>query len=153
MATQKPASQSMPVALSDGTNSKGISKAEAAHLNHKRVFEADASRLHNHGVAAPHHSMHVYEVMSALSDVITFSGGSVMAITALREGKRLLEAMLTSRSRREITIRADGLSVQIKGSHDIDEAIRAFEKVAAEKKRHLKTARERRLSLGQKGDK
>jgi hypothetical protein len=91
--------------------------------------------------------------MSALSDVITFSGGSVMAITALREGKRLLEAMLTSRSRREITIRADGLSVKIKSSNDIDEAIRAFEKVAAEKKRQLKTAREKRLSLREKEDK
>jgi hypothetical protein len=100
-----------------------------------------------------HSAGNVYEVISALSDVITFSGGSVMAITALREGKRLLEAMLTSRSHREIPIRADGLSVQIKGSNDIDEAIRAFEKVSAEKKRQLKTNREKRLSLREKEDK
>jgi hypothetical protein len=49
---------------------------------------------------------------------------SAPAIAALREGKKLLEAILTGRSRPEITIKADGLSVQIKGSSNIDEPIR-----------------------------
>jgi hypothetical protein len=46
-------------------------------------------------------------------------------------GRRLLKAVLASWSRREVNIKGGGVSVQLKGSDDINAAIRAFQKAAA----------------------
>jgi hypothetical protein len=66
-------------------------------------------------------------------NLLGLSGGSVAILALLRESKRLVETALSARSRRQITIKADGVTVELKGSNDVEDALRVFEQVASKR--------------------
>jgi hypothetical protein len=69
-----------------------------------------------------------FDALRIVSDIITLSGGGVAAIAFLREARQMLQSALLQWASREITIKADSVTVQLKGTNDIDKAIRALEK-------------------------
>lgn len=88
---------------------------------------------HTPHTSAHRHASHTHGnyALSVLSDVFSFSGGGILAVVFLRECRHFLEATLLSRARKEITIKGGDITVKIKGSSDIDAAIRAFEEASS----------------------
>jgi hypothetical protein len=78
-------------------------------------------------------------------NLVALSGGSVAILALLRESKKLLETALTARSRRQITIKADGVTVELKGSNDVEDALRVFEQIAAKREGSRKASERQKL--------
>ncbi len=65
---------------------------------------------------------------------ISFSGGILVALKFLREARSSLDAYLQAKAKRKVVIKANGISIEVHGSDDIDRAILAYSQLSVHNK-------------------